>query len=203
MEIYASSRNFEEYGVNQQIWEETNQNYIVDIKPPTPGQNFTLYIISLISADFDYPPSWLKTNTHFIEYDMSMNNIETEHIIDNQQIIDNVEAEISKGNAAIESLDELEKKGAAFNIDSYQTYMSLSLVSKQLSLVVVNDYSSTSNCYSYPFFKSIFFNNPGADLEKCCFYFVNISIDDNLTIAFKVNFGNGNTKYYDYSGSPM
>lgn len=203
MEIYASNRNFEEYGINQEEWEDENKDYIIKITSPTPGFAYTLYTIYLTSSEFNSSPSWLKTNTHFIEYDLSMNHIEAEHIIDNQQIIADIETEIWKDNASIESLDQLERIGAAFNVDSYQTYMSLSLVSKQLSLVVVNDYSSTSNCYSYPFFKSIFFNNPGADREKCCFYFVNISIDNTQTIAFKVNFGNGNVKYYDFSYQPM
>lgn len=199
MEIYASSRNFEAYGINQEEWENENQGYILKISPPVPGFEYTLYTIVLVDADFETPPSWLKKNTHFIEYDLSMTNIENEHIINDEQIISIIQNKILSENCAILSLSEMKKNGAAFNVDSYQTYMSLFLNSNDLSINIVNDYSSTANCYSYPFFKSIFFNNPGADIEKCRFYFVKISIDDNQTIAFKVNFGNGLDKYYDYT----
>ncbi|MFN8275320.1 MAG: hypothetical protein U0X58_10640 [Flavobacteriaceae bacterium] len=203
MEIYASSRNFSEYGIDQEEWEHENQNYITKITPPDPSFEYTLYTICLVSSDFNTPPSWLKTNTHFIEYDLSMNNIEAEHNITSQQIIEDIDAEISKNNCVSLSLTQIQNKGGAFNVDSYQTYMSLSITSKDLNISIINDYYYPGNCYSYPFFKSILFNNPGADLQKCCFIFVNISINSNSTIAFKVNFGNGSVKYYDYSGSPM
>lgn len=199
MEIYASSRNFVEYGINQTDWEHENRDYIIKITPPTSGFEYTLYTIDLTNSDFNTPPSWLKTNTHFIEYDMSMANIEAEHLITDQQMIIDIDGEISKNKDATQNLDEIKKMGGAFDVDSYETYMSLSLISKDLNITVVNDYSSSGNCYSYPFFKSILFNNPGANLEKCCFTFVNISVDGISTIAFKVNFGNGLNKYYDYT----
>lgn len=203
MEIYASSRNFSEYGIDQAEWELENKDYIINIQQPSAGFEYTLYTIYLVSSDYNTTPSWLKTNTHFIEYDMSMNNIEAEHLITSQQTIQDIDAEILKNNCVSLSLTQIQNKGGAFNVDSYQTYMSLSIDSKELSIRIVNDYYYPGDCYSFPFFKSILFDNPGVDLQKCCFYFVNIPIDIITTIAFKVNFGNGIVKYYDYSGSPM
>ncbi len=200
MEIYASSRNFEEYGVNQTQWEEEYKDLITSVEPPHGIIDYTFYTIKLQESDYN----WLKVNTHFIEYKASSENIENEHLIGDNIFIQNINNEISNNHFFKANVNELITMGCQFDVDSYQEYMSFFLSSEnRLSVNLANDFSAVDSCFSFPLFKYILANNAESDPANCFFTFVNAENNGYKTIAFKVNFSDGNKKYYDFTHDPM
>lgn len=199
MEIYASNRNFERYGINQEIWERENFDHIIHIEPPTSGFPFTLYTIQLDASDYEIPPSWLKLNSDFIEYELSANEIENAHIIDNISTKEEINELIAMGHSINLTGKQLLEKKCSFSRQSFNDYMSLTIQEKKLYIDLINDFQENLNCYSFPFFWTIKFNNQETKIENCVFNFVPIEINQIATIAIKVNFSNGNKEYYDFT----
>ncbi|MBS7785777.1 hypothetical protein KIH23_00580 [Flavobacterium sp. CYK-55] len=203
MEIFASSQNFEKFGIDQQEWEIENENYIINIDPPSPKIGYTLYTIMLVDSDFDNPPSWLKTNSDFIDYTLSSENIENQHLIRDHQINAAIDNLISEGASINITGANLISQNCSFDNKSYQEYMSFAIDGNSLSIDIVSNFERGINCFSYPLFWAIKNNNNEKNIQNCIFNFVQIAIDGNVTVAFKLNFQGGNAKYYDFTNHPM
>lgn len=149
------------------------------------------------------PEDWIAQNGKYICYNESKLTVESAHLIDvSDKIDEEIERLIKERNSERLSVNQIKKLDYVFNKETYDNYMQLRLINSKLQRAIINKYDKTKVCYSYPFFKSILECNNETDEFNCFFTFVEIIIDRIQTIAFKVEFSNGKIKYYDYSQNP-
>jgi hypothetical protein len=185
-------------------WRAVNNKYLVQ----NPNPDMTCihnkeFIDTELFVLHKGPEDWIAQNGMYICYNESKGTIENAHLIDVSDNIDEeIEALIKNGNSDRLTVSQMKSLGYVFNRETYDNYMQLRLINKKLQRAIITNYDKTKVCYSYPFFKCILECNNETNENNCFFTFVEIIIGRIQTIAFKVEFSNGNIKYYDYSQNP-
>lgn len=187
-----------------ETWKETNKDYLVaNPKPDVSCIHEKLFIDTELFVQNNGPEDWIAQNGQYVCYNESKKTIENAHLIDVSENIDEeIDDKIRNGNSHRLSVIEMKDLGYVFDRETYDNYMQLNIINKKLQRAVIDVYDKTKVCYSYPFFKCILECNIERDESNCFFTFVEIIINRIQTIAFKVEFSNGNVKYYDYSQNP-
>lgn len=202
MQIYASSENFERLGIDPLIWADKNAAYISHIEPPTSGYPYILYTIDIPESNYDDQPSWLKLNSAFIAYKLSAAAIEGYHRIEDTELQEKIAQLVQDQDCATKTGKALIALGCSFEVKSYVTYLGLTLNENELTIEIANNFERNQNCYSFPFFWTLAFNNPGINLEDCIFNFVVLERDKYSSIAFQLQLPDAEKRYYNFTNNP-
>lgn len=162
-------------------------------------------------TDRDHLLKWLKENGKRICYKDSYEFIERLHLINTQKLNDErIDfAAVSKKMNIAQLLNEIQLPD--FDSIDYESYIVVSFLEGVFHIEVTNDTDTikdlTKASYSFPLFRSILYQNSVTKWDECFIKFAEVAIelDDKSivnSVAFKVDFPNKTSAYYDYSHNP-